>query len=82
MGKKEIKELLNAISDYVFEHDCEWEFADEHGTDAAYWTDEDVEEHESILAACQRTRENLSAIMQRLGGKAGLDAEFMKKVKL
>lgn len=69
----ELKELMDAVMEYNSDRDAEWDFADDHGTDASSWTAEQVKEHDQILADIQRNRERIRGILRRVTGDAALE---------
>lgn len=69
----ELKELTAAVREYNYDRDAEWDFADKHGHDASGWTDEQVEEHDQILADIARNRERIQGILRRVTGDVALE---------
>lgn len=69
----ELKELIAAVREYNYDRDAEWDFADKHGVDASGWTDEQVEEHDQILADIARNRKHIQEILRRVTGDVALE---------
>jgi hypothetical protein len=69
----ELKELMDAVMEYNSDRDAEWDFAEDHGVEASYWTEEQVEEHDQILADIQRNRERIQGILRRVTGDVTLE---------
>ena len=63
-----LKELMDAVMEYNHDRDEEWIFVDDHGYDDTFWNDEQVEEHEQILADIQWDREHIRDLLREATG--------------
>lgn len=67
-----LAEFVKAVKEYAGMCDAEWEFAEKHGTDSAYWTDKEDRDHQWIVDSVLAYRENV----KRLAREATGDKDF------
>ena len=66
-----LKDMMDAIIEHESNRDAEWDFMDEH-SDSDYWTDEECEEHDRILADTKDSHDRLQELIREATG----DTEF------
>lgn len=64
-------QLAEAIIDYQYAIDMEWEFAGEHGIDSEYWDEEQTAEHDRIVADVLERRKSLGKMIGAIRGDPG-----------
>ena len=62
-----LKELIDVLIEYNADRDAEWDFQEEH-PDTAFWSDEDENEHEQIIADILKNRDRIQAIIREATG--------------
>ena len=67
-----LKDMMDAIIEHESNRDAEWDFMDEH-SDSDYWTDEECEEHDQILADIKDSRARIQGLIREATG----DTEFL-----
>ena len=64
-----LDELVDAVWNLNSMRDEEWDFADKHGIDSAYWTESEDKEHQQILDSIQAYRENVKSLVREATGR-------------
>lgn len=68
-----LMDLVNAVKNLEDMRDVEWEFAGEHSTDSAYWTDKEDREHQWIIDSIQAYREEVCGLAREATGDDKFD---------
>jgi len=66
-SQKDLHDLIDAIVEHDSNRDAEWDFIDNHGNNG-FWTDEEQEEHDEILADIQKSHDRILSIIRRVTG--------------
>ena len=64
-----LEDILDAIKDLAGARDSEWDFAERHGIDGTFWTDEEEKEHQWILDSIAAYRERVNELAKEATGK-------------
>lgn len=66
-------ELVEAVKNLEGMRDAEWGFAEDHGTDGAFWTEGDKEDHQWILDSIETYREEVQKLAREATGDDGIE---------